>query len=107
MKLAFGRLLVLTLLFGVVESGMDVGAAATPSEHGGSHEVHSHPGSDPESPDGEKTQTEHYCHCSTHAAALTISVDSVAVVGRNHGSALLISSYHSMTFPPPVPPPNT
>jgi hypothetical protein len=110
----FGRALLVTLLFSVAEAGFDVGNAAAPAEHSGSHEIHSHPGAEPDSletsdtdiPAGDDGPMEHYCHCTTHAAALNFAYAGPAPVKRSLGSCFANQTYFSVTFPPPVPPPN-
>jgi hypothetical protein len=109
-----GKLVLVTLLFGVVEAGFDVGNAAAPAEHGGSHEIHSHASADtddpPEnlgtgSPDGDTAPVGHYCHCSTHAAALNFTDNLAPLTIRAIRIASTIGIYNSLSFPPPVPPP--
>ena len=100
------KLTVLALLFGVVDAGFDLGGGAIAGESENTHEVHSHSGGENGSPTDDDTQSDHFCHCSSHAPALNFDTETIAPPSRSTQTSVAIESYHSVAVPPPVPPPN-
>ena len=98
---------MLALVVGLVESGFDISGVASIADSAGvAHEIHDHLGSDDESPAGGSTDTEHFCHCVTHGAALSFSIDYLVNRAESTQVVFQANVYQSLAIPPPVPPPN-
>ena len=99
-------LVMLALVTGLIESGLDLSGVADSDDHAGTpHELHGHLGSDG-LPADEDPDIEHYCHCVTHGAALAFSFDIPVDSGATQLVLFRPSDYRSLAIPPPVPPPN-
>ena len=98
---------MLALVVGLVESGFDAsGVADADHSTGVAHEIHDHLGTDDESPSGDDLDTEHFCHCVTHGAALAFSMDYPVNGSEATQAVFQPNDYQSRAIPPPVPPPN-
>lgn len=103
----FAKIVILSLMVGVVEAGFDVAGMAAPGDQQqGAHEIHDHSGSDPDSPDGNDADADHFCHCVTHGAALAFSAATSRITRESSNVIFEPFVYHSLAIPPPVPPPN-
>ena len=99
------KLLVFSLLFGTVEAGFDLASVVTPGDLGAAHEIHSHLGTDSESPDGADNSADHYCHCGTHAPVLNSLPELSSQAIAENTYPIMADSYHSLKFRPALRPP--